>query len=33
MIDFQVCDFAETEIRDLEVIMFNPEYGERLGEE
>lgn len=34
MIDFQVCDFAETEIaeRPRGVIMFNPEYGERLGE-
>ncbi|SFN80323.1 putative N6-adenine-specific DNA methylase [Algoriphagus ornithinivorans] len=35
MIDFQVCDFAETEIPEKPrgVIMFNPEYGERLGEE
>lgn len=35
MIDFQVCDFAETEIpeRPRGVIMFNPEYGERLGEQ
>lgn len=34
MIDFQVCDFAETEIpeRPRGVIMFNPEYGERLGD-
>ncbi len=34
MIEFQVCDFAETEIpeRPRGVIMFNPEYGERLGE-
>lgn len=34
LIDFQVCDFAETEIpeRPRGVIMFNPEYGERLGE-
>lgn len=34
MIDFQVCDFAETEIPEKPrgVIMFNPEYGERLGE-
>ncbi len=33
MIDFQVCDFAETEIpeRPRGVIMFNPEYGDRLG--
>lgn len=35
MIDFQVGDFAETEIpeRPRGVIMFNPEYGERLGEQ
>lgn len=35
MIEFQVCDFADTEIpeRPRGVIMFNPEYGERLGEE
>lgn len=34
MIEFQVCDFAETEIpeRPKGVIMFNPEYGERLGD-
>ena len=34
LIDFQVCDFAETEIPEKPrgVIMFNPEYGERLGE-
>lgn len=34
MIEFQVCDFAETEIpeRPRGVIMFNPEYGERLGD-
>ncbi|MFC3881329.1 class I SAM-dependent RNA methyltransferase [Algoriphagus namhaensis] len=33
MIDFQVCDFAETEIPEKPrgVIMFNPEYGDRLG--
>jgi 23S rRNA G2445 N2-methylase RlmL len=31
-IDFQVCDFAETQIpEEPGVIMFNPEYGERLG--
>lgn len=31
-IDFQVCDFADTEIpEEPGVIMFNPEYGERLG--
>lgn len=34
LIDFQVCDFAETDIpeRPRGVLMFNPEYGERLGE-
>jgi len=34
MIDFQVCDFEDTEIpeRPRGVIIFNPEYGERLGE-
>lgn len=31
-IDFKVCDFADTEIPEGNgVIMFNPEYGERLG--
>lgn len=35
MIEFQTCDFAETEIPEKPrgVIMFNPEYGERLGED
>lgn len=35
LIDFQVCDFESTEIPAQEgaVIMFNPEYGERLGDE
>jgi len=35
LIDFQVCDFASTTIPEIEgsVIMFNPEYGERLGDE
>jgi putative N6-adenine-specific DNA methylase len=34
LIDFSVCDFRETEIpTDGGVLMFNPEYGERLGEE
>lgn len=35
LIDFQVCDFAATTIPETEgsVIMFNPEYGERLGDE
>src|SRR5690606_32199352 len=34
MIEFQTCDFAETEIPEKPrgVIMFNPEYGERLGD-
>ena len=32
LIDFQVCDFRETEIpEEPGVVMFNPEYGERLG--
>ena len=35
VIDFEVCDFADTEIpADANgVIFFNPEYGERLGDE
>lgn len=32
LIEFEVCDFAETTIpQGPGVIMFNPEYGERLG--
>jgi putative N6-adenine-specific DNA methylase len=32
LIDFSVCDFADTEVpEEPGVIMFNPEYGERLG--
>ncbi|GAB3923711.1 THUMP domain-containing class I SAM-dependent RNA methyltransferase [Mucilaginibacter myungsuensis] len=32
LIDFAVCDFAETEVPEQPgVVMFNPEYGERLG--
>jgi putative N6-adenine-specific DNA methylase len=32
LIDFSVCDFAETPVPpEPGVIMFNPEYGERLG--
>lgn len=32
LIDFVVCDFADTQIPEGSgVIMFNPEYGERLG--
>jgi putative N6-adenine-specific DNA methylase len=34
MIDFAVCDFAQTEVPQdaAGVMMVNPEYGERLGE-
>ncbi len=32
LIDFDVCDFADTEVPPAPgVVMFNPEYGERLG--
>lgn len=32
LIDFQVCDFAETQVpEEAGVVVFNPEYGERLG--
>jgi len=32
LIDFQVCDFEATEMpEEAGVVMFNPEYGERLG--
>ena len=32
LIDFQVCDFAETPVPETGgVVLFNPEYGERLG--
>src|SRR5690606_21201346 len=33
LIDFKVCDFAETDIpqEDKGVVIFNPEYDERLG--
>ena len=32
LIDFNVCDFADTVVPDEPgIIMFNPEYGERLG--
>ncbi|QQL49616.1 THUMP domain-containing class I SAM-dependent RNA methyltransferase [Mucilaginibacter ginkgonis] len=32
LIDFAVCDFADTEVPEgTGVVMFNPEYGERLG--
>ena len=35
MIEFKKCDFADTEVPQGEagVMMVNPEYGERLGEE
>src|SRR6201991_1084654 len=32
LIDFAVCDFEDTEVpEERGVVMFNPEYGERLG--
>ncbi len=32
LIDFSVCDFAETDVPEGSgVVIFNPEYGERLG--
>jgi putative N6-adenine-specific DNA methylase len=32
LIEFQVCDFAETEVPEAPgTVIFNPEYGERLG--
>jgi putative N6-adenine-specific DNA methylase len=32
LIDFEVCDFADTKIPEVPgIVMFNPEYGERLG--
>ncbi|MBB6108176.1 putative N6-adenine-specific DNA methylase [Mucilaginibacter lappiensis] len=32
LIDFNVCDFEDTEVpEDAGIVMFNPEYGERLG--
>ena len=35
LIEFDVCDFAETQIPEnaAGVVFFNPEYGERLGDE
>ncbi len=35
LIEFEVCDFGSTSIPEKgdSVIMFNPEYGERLGDE
>jgi len=32
LIEFAVCDFADTEVPEEHgIVMFNPEYGERLG--
>ena len=32
LIDFSVCDFADTEVPEGPgIVIFNPEYGERLG--
>lgn len=32
LIDFQVCDFEETQVPEQPgLVLFNPEYGERLG--
>ena len=32
LIEFSVCDFADTEVpAEAGIVMFNPEYGERLG--
>ncbi|HEY8657908.1 MAG TPA: class I SAM-dependent RNA methyltransferase [Hanamia sp.] len=35
LIQFNVCDFEETEVPENEsgIVFFNPEYGERLGDE
>lgn len=35
LIDFEVCDFRDTEVPETGegLVFFNPEYGERLGEE
>ena len=35
LIEFEICDFKETKIPENErgIIFFNPEYGERLGNE
>ncbi|HPH45808.1 MAG TPA: class I SAM-dependent RNA methyltransferase, partial [Chryseolinea sp.] len=33
LIQFNICDFEETEVPETHgVVFFNPEYGERLGE-
>ena len=32
LIDFEVCDFADTKVPEAPgIVLFNPEYGERLG--
>jgi 23S rRNA G2445 N2-methylase RlmL len=32
LIDFEVCDFADTKVPEAAgIVIFNPEYGERLG--
>jgi len=32
LIDFEVCDFADTKVPEATgIVLFNPEYGERLG--
>ncbi|MDP4283502.1 MAG: class I SAM-dependent RNA methyltransferase [Bacteroidota bacterium] len=35
LIDFEICDFEETKVPENEsgIVFFNPEYGERLGDE
>ena len=34
LIEFELCDFEETTIpEDGGIVMLNPEYGERMGEE
>ncbi len=35
LLEFEVCDFEDTTIPESEngIVIFNPEYGERLGEE
>ena len=34
LIEFKVCDFSETDIPEKKgMVMFNPEYGERMGDE
>ncbi len=35
LVEFKVCDFEDTEVPENEmgIVFFNPEYGERLGDE